>query len=59
MQGISEVFEWLQVVQLKAFEKFGSTTAALSAAAAIIDSKLEKGKNVMKAAAMIMMILAL
>lgn len=34
-------------MKLKAFEKFGSTTAALSTAAAIIDSKLEKGEDQM------------
>lgn len=34
-----------KVVQLKAFEKFSSTTQALSAAAAIVDSKLEKGRK--------------
>lgn len=37
---------FVQVVQLKAFQKFSTTTEALAAATAIVDSKLGKGAHV-------------
>lgn len=36
------LFSRVQIVSLQAFEKFGNTTEALEAAAALVDSKLSK-----------------